>query len=165
MYPAWMENEGIPGISGVDTRALTRRLRESGVMKGQVIVNGAEAPDDQVETSQPVAAVSCEALRIYEASGESGPTIALLDCGVKSNILRVLLATGARVIRLPWDHPLDGIEYDGLLLSNGPGDRFLGSALATRSWPSRLVPTPTSCLMGIEAKTSLSRRRKADGAS
>jgi carbamoyl-phosphate synthase small subunit len=119
---AWMENNGVPGISGIDTRSLTRKLREAGVMRGQVIVEDCEGPEDLGEISQPVPAVSCTVPTVYETLGTPGPTIALLDCGVKSNILRVLLASGARVVRLPWDHSLEGIEYDGLLLSNGPGD-------------------------------------------
>lgn len=117
---SWLEAQGIPGIGGIDTRALTQRLREHGVMKGRIIVEGA-ADRDEEESRHPVASVSPREVLRYE--GQRGmPTIAVIDCGVKANILRILLACGATVIRVPWDHDLRKIEYDGLLLTNGPGD-------------------------------------------
>ncbi|MEW6548160.1 MAG: glutamine-hydrolyzing carbamoyl-phosphate synthase small subunit [Spirochaetota bacterium] len=118
----WMQKEGVPGIRGVDTRSLTRKLREAGVMGGRIIVEGGEDSKEEGQLQQPVPSVSCRAPRLYESPGSKGPLVALLDCGVKANILRVLLSAGARVLRLPWDHPMDGLEFDGLLISNGPGD-------------------------------------------
>jgi carbamoyl-phosphate synthase small subunit len=117
--PAWLEAEGVPGIEGIDTRALTTRLRERGVMRGSIVLEGDAAP----EGSGPVHAVgsvSRSERRVYGAGGS--PRIALLDCGAKNNILRCLLARGAEVIALPWDADLAGLDYDGLFLSNGPGD-------------------------------------------
>ncbi len=127
---AWLEAEGIPGISGIDTRALTQRLREQGVMKGRIHVEGeeAEAPadksgDEAADSGEdnPVALVSCQAPRVYEGK-KGGPRLLVVDCGVKANILRILLGTGATLIRVPWDHDFRGVDHDGIFLSNGPGD-------------------------------------------
>jgi carbamoyl-phosphate synthase small subunit len=124
---AWLDANGVPGISGIDTRALTERLRERGTMRGSIIVQGAAAAPEGGGSAHPVSEVSPTGVRVYE-SGDAAPgrgrapRIVLVDCGAKANILRCLFARGATVIRVPWDHDLSGIEYDGLFLSNGPGD-------------------------------------------
>ncbi|MCA1950319.1 MAG: glutamine-hydrolyzing carbamoyl-phosphate synthase small subunit [Treponema sp.] len=138
----WMEKNNVPGIYGIDTRALTERLREHGVMRGKILVEGSrEVTFDSGDISHPVAEVSPKEVRRYSPlsphsprSPGDGPVprIALLDCGAKANILRVLLNRGVEVIRLPWNHDLSGIEYDGLFLSNGPGDpKACGKTIAT----------------------------------
>ncbi|HUX39470.1 MAG TPA: glutamine-hydrolyzing carbamoyl-phosphate synthase small subunit [Rectinemataceae bacterium] len=124
---SWLEGEGVPGIAGIDTRSLIRHLREAGVMRGAILVDGELPVDlDSGDLAHPVAEVSPKELRVYESppdrEGRAAPRIALVDCGAKANILRVLLDRGATVIRLPWDHDLEGIEHDGVFLSNGPGD-------------------------------------------
>ena len=119
---SWMEGEGIPGISGIDTRALTQRLREHGVMKGRIIMDGKEPePVQGREEENPVAEVSCKEVRTY-AGAPGGPIIAVVDCGVKANILRIILASGASVVMIPWDYDFRKIPCDGIFLSNGPGD-------------------------------------------
>ena len=119
---AWMEGEGVPGISGIDTRALTQRLREHGVMKGRIIMDGKEPEAAQGrEEENPVAEVSCKEVKTY-AGAAGGPTIAVIDCGVKANILRIILASGASVVMIPWDYDFRKIACDGIFLSNGPGD-------------------------------------------
>lgn len=131
---AWLEEEGIPGISGIDTRALTQRLRERGVMKGRILVDGAEpdaahsAPagsaagaDPAMDEENPVAEVSCREVKTYRGA-PGGPTIAVVDCGVKANILRIILGSGATVVRVPWDYDFRKVACDGIFLSNGPGD-------------------------------------------
>ncbi|MBU0927418.1 MAG: glutamine-hydrolyzing carbamoyl-phosphate synthase small subunit [Spirochaetes bacterium] len=130
---AWLEASGVPGIAGVDTRALAQRLRERGTMRGAIVVGGhaglAEAGTTRspeapaCEPGREVAEASPRGVRVYEAAGaERAPRIVLVDCGAKANLLRCLLSRGATVIRVPWDHDLSGIEHDGLFLSNGPGD-------------------------------------------
>jgi carbamoyl-phosphate synthase small subunit len=117
--PAWMESQGIPGIEGIDTRALTMRLRERGVMRASIRVDGRPEPIAAAST-HAVAAVSRREAALF---GEGGsPRIALVDCGAKNNILRCLLARGAEVRVLPWNAGLEGLHYDGVFLSNGPGD-------------------------------------------
>jgi len=92
------------------------------VMRGKILIEGTDEPvQDELKAHAPVKLVSPRDIVTYQ--GHPGaPKIALVDCGVKANILRILLDAGAEVIRLPWDHPLDDMAYDGLFLSNGPGD-------------------------------------------
>jgi carbamoyl-phosphate synthase small subunit len=123
----WLEKNNVPGIYGIDTRALTERLRESGVMMGKILVEGSrEVTMDSGLFPHPVADVSPEEIRTYRpAEADAGETplrIALVDCGAKANIYRCLLARGVEILRIPWNHDLNGITYDGLFLSNGPGD-------------------------------------------
>ncbi|MDR1106537.1 MAG: glutamine-hydrolyzing carbamoyl-phosphate synthase small subunit [Treponema sp.] len=129
---AWLEKNNVPGVYGVDTRALAKRLREHGVMPGKILVEGSrDITIDSGLIAHPVADVSPPEVRRYTPGGQGGekggregraPRVVLVDCGAKANIIRCLLARGTEVIRVPWDHDLRGIEYDGLFLSNGPGD-------------------------------------------
>ncbi|MDR3325629.1 MAG: glutamine-hydrolyzing carbamoyl-phosphate synthase small subunit [Spirochaetaceae bacterium] len=136
---AWLEKHGVPGICGVDTRALTQRLREQGVMRGKIIVDGADDVTlDSGDRANPVAEVSCSEVRVYAGRrmGEGVPAvplrIVLVDCGAKANILRCLLSRGAEVVRVPWNCDLAGLDYDGIFLSNGPGDpKSCGKTIAT----------------------------------
>jgi carbamoyl-phosphate synthase small subunit len=125
---AWLEKNNVPGIYGIDTRALTCRLREHGVMLGKILVEGSrEVTMDSGRIPHPVADVSPREIKRFgpagAGEGKAGLIrIALVDCGAKANILRCLLARGVEIIRLPWDCDLGTLEYDGLFLSNGPGD-------------------------------------------
>jgi carbamoyl-phosphate synthase small subunit len=123
---AWLEKGNIPGIFGVDTRAIAIRLRERGVMRGKILVEGSrDVTLDSGMVLNPAAGVSLTEVKVYKPlNAESGKPvkIALVDCGVKANIIRCLLNRNAEVIRVPWNHDLSGIEYDGLFLSSGPGD-------------------------------------------
>jgi carbamoyl-phosphate synthase small subunit len=120
----WLEKNNTPAVYGIDTRMLTCRLRESGVMLGKILVEGArEITIDSGVVSHPVADVSPQEIKIYnEEKGKKKTRIALIDCGAKANILRCLLSRDVEVIRLPWNYDLSGVEYDGVFLSNGPGD-------------------------------------------
>lgn len=116
----WLKEEKIPGIYGIDTRALTKHLRERGSMLGKIIIEGCEDPgfyDPNKENL--VAKVSCKNV---EEHGEGDKTVVLVDCGVKHNIIRCLTRRGVKVIRVPWDYDFNTIDYDGLFISNGPGD-------------------------------------------
>jgi len=126
----WLAGHGVPGIHGIDTRALTRHLRDRGTELGQIIVDGIAEPEwydpatenvvDMVSRKEPV------------TYGDGDVRIAVVDCGVKNNILRCLLKRGASVTVVPWDADLSTLEYDGLLLSNGPGDPEQSAHLAKR---------------------------------
>ena len=127
---AWLEKNNIPGVYGIDTRSLTERLREHGVMRGKILVEGSrDVTYDSGDLSHPVAEVSPQKVTEYAAgsvpknalSGRA-PRIVLVDCGAKANILRCLLARNVELVRVPWNHDLSGLEYDGIFLSNGPGD-------------------------------------------
>ena len=117
----WLIREGVPGITGIDTRALTMLLREQGVMMGSIEIEGCEpAPEAQYEGVNFVAQVSCkEVIRYNEGAGKK---VVLVDCGVKANIIRCLIRRGVEVIRVPWNYDYTGIDFDGLFLANGPGD-------------------------------------------
>lgn len=129
----WLEEQKIPGIRGVDTRELTKVLRESGAMRG--VIGSAGNFDEElaagsfavVRDDNPVAAASCKEVIRYGEEGNGRKTVALVDCGVKHNILRCLLQRGVNVVRVPWNYDFSSIEYDGLFLSNGPGDPDLCS--------------------------------------
>lgn len=114
----WLKKENIPAIQGIDTRELTKKLREKGVMLGKIIF------DEDIEIEDPnkknlVAEVSTKQPITYE-SGEK--RILLIDCGVKQNIIRCLLKRNVTVIRAPWDYDISKEKFDGILISNGPGD-------------------------------------------
>lgn len=114
----WLKKHKVPGIYGIDTRALTKRLREKGTMLGKIIYK------DDVKFLDPnklnlVKRVSTKKKKVY---GDGKITIMLVDTGVKYNIIRCFLKRGVKVIRVPWDYNFNGEKYDGLFIANGPGD-------------------------------------------
>ena len=119
----WLKREQVPGLTGIDTRQLTKVLREHGVMMGKVVFDAQEEaccnhPD--YAGVNYVNQVSCkEVIRYNEGAGKK---VVLIDCGVKANILRLLLKREVEVIRVPWDYDFHALHYDGLFISNGPGD-------------------------------------------
>ena len=116
---AWMSEQGIPGIAGVDTRALTKILREHGSMLGKIVVEEEDVPFINPNLENLVDQVSIDEVQEY---GVGEYRIVLVDCGVKNNIIRELLKRDATVIRVPWDFNFNELSYDGLFISNGPGD-------------------------------------------
>ena len=116
----WLEEEKIPGVYGIDTRALTKHLREHGSMLGKIVVEGAEDCDFYDPNKENlVGKVSCKEVEVH---GEGDKTVVLVDCGVKHNIIRCLTRRGVKVVRVPWDYDFTTIPYDGLFISNGPGN-------------------------------------------
>lgn len=143
----WLKREQVPGITGIDTRELTKVLREHGVMMGRIIfddaIDNGQGTMDSYEAVNYVDKVSCKEIIVYSdtesrsfsaslpatqlnsqlsVAGSSLKKVVLVDCGVKANILRCLLKRGVEVIRVPWNYDFNGLEYDGLFISNGPGD-------------------------------------------
>lgn len=142
----WLKREQIPGITGIDTRELTKVLREHGVMMGRIVFEDAVDNEQMAINNYGeinyVDKVSCKDIIVY-AGTESRhfdigtpaaqlnsrlsadcqlKRVLLVDCGVKHNIIRCLLKRGVEVIRVPWDYDYNGLEFDGLFISNGPGD-------------------------------------------
>ncbi len=115
----WLKEYKIPGIYGIDTRELTKILREQGTMLGKVVFNGEKIDYYDPNKNNLVAQVSTKEKKIY---GNGKLKILLIDCGVKYNIIRNLLKRDATVILVPWDWDISGENYDGLFISNGPGD-------------------------------------------
>jgi carbamoyl-phosphate synthase small subunit len=121
----WMREEGIPGIYGVDTRALTKQLREKGTMLGKLVVGSAKEKEISwydPNTDDLVLQVSVTEPVIYGKANGKTPKILMIDCGCKNNIIRSFLSRGAQVIRVPHTYDFTNKAYDGLFISNGPGD-------------------------------------------
>ena len=145
----WLKQEEIPGIYGIDTRALTKKLREHGVMMGRIIfddIDDSQLTMDNYGDINYVDKVSCKEIIVYAnntahsypvstpvaelnsqlsiINSQSGnkKRVVLVDCGVKTNIIRCLLNRGVEVVRVPWNYDFNPLEYDGLFISNGPGD-------------------------------------------
>jgi len=148
----WLKREKVPGITGIDTRELTKILREHGVMMGRIVfddeivgeIDNGQLTMDNYAAVNYVDRVSCKEIISYLPDGTSQcfplstsiaqlnsqlstfnsqlKKVVLVDCGVKTNIIRCLLKRGVEVIRVPWDYDFNGLEFDGLFISNGPGD-------------------------------------------
>ena len=120
----WMQEQQIPGICGIDTRALVQLLRDEGAKLGAIVPEGCPAPtsfpDPNLENQ--VAIVSCREVTHY---GSGPKRVVLVDCGVKHQIIRCLVARGIEVVRVPWDYDFNTLEWDGLFVSNGPGNPAL----------------------------------------
>lgn len=115
----WLKQHDIPGIHGIDTRHLTKILREKGTMLGKVLIENEDIELYDPNKDNLVAQVSIGKKEVY---GNGKYRILLIDCGVKYNIIRYLLQRDTTVIRVPWDYDFLSEEYDGLFISNGPGD-------------------------------------------
>ena len=117
----WLKDNGVPGIWGVDTRRITKIIRERGVMLGKLVIEGSPEPAEFVDPNKEnlAALVSTKQVETY---GNGKYRIVLVDCGCKYNIVRCLTKRNATVIRVPWDYDFTQIDYDGVMLSNGPGD-------------------------------------------
>ena len=128
----WLKREGVPALTGIDTRRLTMLLREQGVMRGRIVIDGCQPSQDadlmeDYGSINWVEQVSCKEVITYkpETTGGNNPQfkkVVLVDCGVKANIVRCLLRRGIEVIRVPWDYDFNTLQFDGLFLANGPGD-------------------------------------------
>ena len=118
----WLKREHVPGITGIDTRQLTKVLREHGVMMGKIIFDDEpdNIPEAEYEGVNWVDSVSCKDIIRYNEG--AGKKVILVDCGVKNNIIRCLVNRGVEVIRVPWNYDYTTMEFDGLFLGNGPGD-------------------------------------------
>jgi len=119
----FLRSQHIPALSGIDTRALTKRLRVKGVMLGRIAFDD-EKKGQKIEDPNKtnlVQEVSCKEIIQY---GTGKKIICLVDTGVKNNIIRSLLKFDTTIIRVPFDYDFSNAEfrYDGLFLSNGPGD-------------------------------------------
>jgi len=123
----YLKQNGIPAIAGVDTRAITRRIRKEGVMNARICM---ELPADMDEirgyqVQGVVNEVTCAFPEEYSATGEKKFRVALMDYGAKRNIIRELNRRGCEVIVLPANTKAEevlALEPDGIMLSNGPGD-------------------------------------------
>lgn len=125
----WCKRHNVPGITGIDTRAVTRLLRDQGTTLGRIAIG----PDSQLPAPQEaeywdpskenlVSQVSTREVYTFNPTGDI--KIAVLDFGAKANILRSLVRRGAAATVFPWNYDFNSVrdQYDGLFLTNGPGD-------------------------------------------
>lgn len=118
----WLKREHVPGITGIDTRELTKVLREHGVMMGKILFDDEpdNIPNADYEGVNFVDKVSCKDIIRYNEG--AGKKVILVDCGVKYNIIRCLINREVEVIRVPWNYDYTSMDFDGVFLGNGPGD-------------------------------------------
>ena len=158
----WLREHGVPGIQAIDTRAITKKLREKGTMLGVLEVSE-EEPDIESLRKEALAAedpnerdltkeVTCKSVTTH-GSGQArtgGIKIALIDCGVKQSIIDSLVSRGAQVISFPVDTPFDRMmehKPHGFMISNGPGDPKSCQAVeAVRTCLEAGVPTMGVCM-------------------
>ena len=137
----WLTEHDVPAITGIDTRALTQKLRDKGAQLAKIIY------EEDVDWYDPNVIDIVKEVTIKEpiTYKRGNKTVVLVDCGAKNNILRSLLQRNLTVIRVPYDYDFGNMEYDGLLISNGPGD-------------------PTQCTKTIEnIRTALQHRNPVFG--
>jgi len=122
-FSSWLAANRIPGIARVDTRKLTQKIREHGVLRGSISRKKKFLWREKILTNL-VSRVSLPGIYEYTASKPTGKRILLIDCGVKHGILRALLRSGYDILRIPWNaDPHDFFSnVDGVVCSNGPGD-------------------------------------------
>jgi carbamoyl-phosphate synthase (ammonia) len=124
---SWLKEEGVPGLCDIDTRMLTKKIRETGSMLGRIEIDLDAPVPDFIKMVSPnarhlVDEVSTKEIKVY-GMGNATKVIAV-DGGMKYNIIRQLVKRGVELTVVPWDYPFaaDLPKYDGLFLSNGPGD-------------------------------------------
>ncbi len=132
-FDAYLRRHGVPGIMGVDTRALTRHLRDRGLLRGVIIPDRRALSDEELTARARQASLPSEYNAVAETSipqiettgNPDGAHVVVLDCGHKRNIVRSLERRGLKVTVVPWDTPwatIEGLKPDGVTTSPGPGD-------------------------------------------
>ncbi|NWT52337.1 CPSM synthase, partial [Erythrocercus mccallii] len=116
----WLQEEQVPALYGIDTRMLSKLIRDKGTVLGKIEFEGQPVEFADPNKQNLIAEVSTKEVKIY---GRGNPIkVVAVDCGLKNNIIRLLVKVGAEVHLVPWDHDFTGMDYDGLIISGGPGD-------------------------------------------
>jgi carbamoyl-phosphate synthase small subunit len=152
----FLKEAGIPGITGIDTRALTKILREKGCMLGKIVVENQETEYFDPNATNIIPDVSPKEKQVYEAGKKR---LVVIDCGVKNNTLRHFLNRNVTLIRVPWNYDFieAGEKFDGVFVSNGPGNPALLTETVNiiKKCYAKKIPTFGICLgnqlMGIAA--------------
>lgn len=116
----WLEHHHIPHLIGVDTRAVTKRLRTHGVIPGAIGLESKKP--DHFEPFADIHWVKEVSIKEPVSYGKGEKLIIAIDCGIKENILRSLQEFPMRIKRVPYDYDFTHEEFDGVFISNGPGD-------------------------------------------
>ena len=173
----WLKRFNIPAIYGVDTRELTKTLRDKGSVLAKIEFPGLPIAFSDPNKRNLVAEVTCKAPRVFNAGGF--PRIVAIDCGMKYNIIRFLARTGMQLTVVPFDYDFlaNPIQCDGLFISNGPGDPsmcaatietiklFIASALqpTPTTWDKGTGSLPVTDAPGTEVSTSWAGRSYGQG--
>ncbi|XP_074450646.1 carbamoyl-phosphate synthase [ammonia], mitochondrial [Larus michahellis] len=116
----WLKEEQVPALYGIDTRMLSKLIREKGTVLGKIEFEGQPVEFADPNKQNLIAEVSTKEVKVY---GRGNPIkVVAVDCGLKHNVIRLLVKRGAEVHLVPWDHDFTSMEYDGLIISGGPGD-------------------------------------------
>jgi carbamoyl-phosphate synthase small subunit len=120
----WLNEQNVPGIQGIDTRALTKKLREHGTMLGKIVYldnekSGMDLAFDDPNERNLVSEVSIDKPITYKKGSKK---VVVVDCGVKNSIITAFLKRDITVVRCPWDYDFMAENPDGVIISNGPGD-------------------------------------------
>ncbi len=154
----WMNKENIPGISGIDTRELTKKLRTNGVMMAALVVSSQEIDEEEIKkqlsTSQDynsenfMDTVSTKEEQVF---GNEKQTVVVIDTGVKNAIIRNIRNIGYKVVKVPWNTTIEKIlthKPQGVVISNGPGDpeKCSETINTAKSLIEKNIPTLGICL-------------------
>ena len=141
----WLDEQGVPALSGIDTRALTKRLREKGSMLGTLSTEGQDIAFHDPNKENLVSSVSIPGPVVYSKGTKR---VVVIDCGCKNSIIRNLLSRDVTVIRVPWNYDFHREQFDGVLISNGPGDpkMCLETIAHIRKAMERALPVFGVCL-------------------
>ncbi|NXC42745.1 CPSM synthase, partial [Penelope pileata] len=116
----WLQEEKVPALYGIDTRMLSKLIRDKGTVLGKIEFEGQPMEFADPNKQNLIAEVSTKEVKVY---GRGNPIkVVAVDCGLKHNVIRLLVKVGAEVHLVPWDHDFTSMEYDGLVISGGPGD-------------------------------------------
>jgi carbamoyl-phosphate synthase small subunit len=139
----WLKEHNIPALFGLDTRMLTKMLRDDGAKLAKITFPEESGAHADCAISDPnkrnlVAEVSTKVIRHFNPNG-AGPRIVAFDCGIKFNIIRYFINLGVRLALVPYNYDLeqnpDKLEWDGLFISNGPGDPTMaGDCIKSIRW-------------------------------
>ncbi|NWV32473.1 CPSM synthase, partial [Grantiella picta] len=116
----WLQEEQVPALYGIDTRMLSKLIRDKGTVLGKIEFEGQPMEFTDPNKQNLIADVSTKEVKVY---GRGNPIkVVAVDCGLKHNIIRLLVKRGAEVHLVPWDHDFASMDYDGLIISGGPGN-------------------------------------------
>lgn len=116
----WLKSQNVPAIFGVDTRSLTKKIRTHGALLG--VISSEKTPPGSFQDPNALHLVSKAMPHAFHPPSHKGKKVIAVDCGMKFGILRYLQREGVEVKHVPYDYDFTQEEYDGLFLSNGPGD-------------------------------------------
>uniref|UniRef100_A0A915LI66 Carbamoyl phosphate synthase arginine-specific large chain n=1 Tax=Meloidogyne javanica TaxID=6303 RepID=A0A915LI66_MELJA len=132
----WLCDQGVTGLCGIDTRMLTKIIRTYGTLRAKIVIDSDRQDDIQfvnINEQNLVASVSRKSPKLFgNESDNSLFNVLAIDCGIKFNQIRCLLQRNCKVMVVPWDYEFNISDYDGLFISNGPGDPAKCTSLINR---------------------------------